>query len=104
MSSNTAPQTDWRPWSLALRLTLWYSLTAFALVVAVSAWQYWALVRHLEREDDEGLSGKSASVKRLLELSPEDRPALLRELATGAERTRERLFVRVDADESSGMG
>lgn len=103
MSSNSAPRPERRPWSLALRLALWYSASAFALVLAVSAWQYLALVRHLEREDDEWLAEKTAGVKRLLETRPDDRSALLNELASGVERSRERMFVRVESDETSGM-
>lgn len=42
-----------RPWSLALRLTVWYAATAFLLVAAVAWVQYRTLRRDLAGEDDQ---------------------------------------------------
>lgn len=41
--------------SLALRLTVWYSASAFALLLASTAYLYWVLVANLDREDDQFL-------------------------------------------------
>jgi two-component system heavy metal sensor histidine kinase CusS len=45
-------------WSLATRLTLWYTGSAFALVAVASGILYWTLVADLAREDDEDLAEK----------------------------------------------
>jgi two-component system heavy metal sensor histidine kinase CusS len=47
-----------RPWSLATRLTIWYSVSAFALIAASTAFLYWALITNLDREDDQLLADK----------------------------------------------
>ena len=60
MSSNTGAEP--RPWSLALRLTLWYAGSAFALILVATGYLYWALVQQLDEEDDEWLAGKVAEV------------------------------------------
>ena len=85
MSSN--PGGDGRrPWSVALRLTVWYAAAAFALVLTATAYLYWGMTRNLDREDDQFLADKVREVRR----AADDRAALER-LAHGTDR----LLVRV---------
>src|SRR6266545_2653196 len=84
MSSKTAPDT--RPWSLALRLTLWYAVSAFALVLAATGYLYWALARELVREDDEWLAGKVAEIRAATETQPTDTPDFRRLVEAGGGR------------------
>jgi two-component system heavy metal sensor histidine kinase CusS len=60
MSSKTADKKEGpgRPLSLAARMTLWYTLSAFALVLVASGFLYHALSDGLDHEDDDLLSQK----------------------------------------------
>jgi two-component system, OmpR family, heavy metal sensor histidine kinase CusS len=60
MSSMTADKNEGvgRPGSLAMRMTLWYALSAFALVLTASGFLYRALSDGLNHEDDVLLSQK----------------------------------------------
>src|SRR5579885_1099280 len=90
MSSRPAADPR-RPWSIALRLTVWYAAAGFALVLVATGYLYWALVRNLDREDDQFLADKAAEVRRAL-----DDPAALRQVVpAGGDREAGRLFVRV---------
>lgn len=113
MSSKSAPEpgAPRRAWSLAARLTAWYTLSAFALVLGATGFLYWALATNLDREDDESLADEA----RQLAAAVRDRPADVTALRLAAERaaaTRRYapLYVRVlDADgrlvvETPGMG
>lgn len=95
MSSNPAAETGRRPWSIALRLTVWYAAAGFALVLAATGYLYWSLARQLDHEDDQFLADKVREVQRVLEERPGDRAALEREVAAGAGG---RLLVRVAPD------
>jgi hypothetical protein len=46
------------PWSLAVRRTGWFVISAFSLVLLVTASLYWALVNSLRHADDEILLKK----------------------------------------------
>jgi two-component system heavy metal sensor histidine kinase CusS len=54
-------------WSLATRLTLWYTASAFALVALASGILYWALVADLAREDDDELAEKIRILRELVD-------------------------------------
>src|ERR1700722_7689741 len=105
MSSKTEGETF--PWSLAARLTLWYAGAGFLLVAIVSGYLYWALARNLVREDDEWLSAKTSETLALAEARPGDIDALRRQVAPGAFRVAEPMFLRIRtsqaAVETSGM-
>lgn len=78
MSSSLPPE---RSWSLALRLTVWYVGSAFLLVFGATGALYWALVRHLDREDDEFLVDRVRLLRALLaDGDGDDSPALRRAL------------------------
>lgn len=58
MSSNNAPErgaagrcTSRRPPSIAVRMTVWYVLSAFALIIVATGLLYWVLVNGMYRED-----------------------------------------------------
>jgi len=105
MSSKTGGSP--RPWSLALRLTLWYALSAFTLVLVATGYLYVVLVRNLEREDDEWLAAKTASVLHRAQSRPDDLGSLRLETESGAIRAAEPLLLRVRTPagmvETSGM-
>ncbi len=94
MSSKTG--ADARPWSLALRLTLWYAASAFALVLVATGYLYVALVGQLVEEDDEWLAGKAGEVRRAAETRPGDAAGLRQLVEAGGGRAAERILVRVD--------
>lgn len=71
MSSKSAPEKS-RAWSLAGRLTVWYGLSAFALIAASTGFLYWALLSNLDREDDEFLADKIHLLQTLLRERPDD--------------------------------
>ncbi len=95
MSSKPAAEAGCRPWSIALRLTVWYAAAAFALVLVATGYLYWALARNLDREDDQFLADKVAEVRRVLEERPGDRAALEQEVASASAGG---FFVRVVLD------
>jgi two-component system heavy metal sensor histidine kinase CusS len=84
-----------RPWSLAVRLTLWYASSAFALVLAITGYLYLFLVWNLEREDDEGLTARAVSVLHRASLRPDDLALLRLEAEDSAVRPSEPLLLRV---------
>src|SRR5437762_219344 len=47
-----------RSWSLAARLTAWYTASAFVLILLATGFLYWVLYSNLEREDDQYLADK----------------------------------------------
>lgn len=96
--------------SLATRLTIWYSASAFLLLLAATGYLYWALLVNLDQEDDESLMDQQTRIRAILDQSPFDPGALRREVdsVTAADRQLS-LHVRVfDRDgailaESAGM-
>src|SRR5436309_662763 len=100
MSSRPAAEPARRPWSIALRLTVWYAAAAFALVLLATGYLYWALARNLDREDDQFLADEVAAVRAALGEGAGDRAALERAVAAAGAR---RLLVRV-APAAGGPG
>ncbi len=85
-----------RPWSLAARLTAWYTAAAFALILAATGFLYWALTTNLDREDDEGLADEAGILGAVLREQPGDVGALRREAErASAARLYAPLYVRV---------
>src|SRR5438477_10021521 len=102
MSSKTGPEPlaasqGKKTWSLALRLTVWYTLSSFALLLAATGFLYWSLAHNLDREDDEFLADKLHDIHTVLREHAGDAAAVRRELeAMGAaqesSRVKERVF------------
>src|SRR5258708_36297837 len=61
-----------RSWSLAARLTTWYSLASFILILSTTAILYWGLVAILNRSEDLFLSDKVHVLRAILRDRPED--------------------------------
>jgi two-component system heavy metal sensor histidine kinase CusS len=59
--------------SLALRLTVWYSVAAFLLLLGSTAYLYWALVANLDREDDQFLMERVHTLRALVQQSTNPR-------------------------------
>jgi two-component system heavy metal sensor histidine kinase CusS len=55
-----------RPYSLALRLSAWYAGSAFLLLAAGTGFLYWELVQSSNAEDDQYLSEKVNTLRKLL--------------------------------------
>ena len=98
MSSKTAGDSAPTPRtrSLAARLTLWYTGSAFILVLSAVGFLYWALVTTLEHEDDQFLLDKANMVLATLRAAPGDLSELRAEIEreTGNRATAQ-LFLRV---------
>lgn len=100
MSSKTAPDRG-RPtpiagWSLAARLTAWYTGSAFLLILLATGFLYWALLTNLDQEDDQFLADKIHVLRVLLREKFTGVADLAREveLETGAGRTVP-VFIRI---------
>lgn len=83
-------------WSLATRLTAWYVGSAFALVLAATAFLYWVLITSLDREEDLVLADQIHIVRVLLRERPDDAQALEQEVELEpAARAYSQIFIRV---------
>ncbi len=71
-----------RPLSIALRMTAWYTLSAFSLIFVATASLYWVLVTNLEQEDMRILEDNLHNARLLLATSPPGVPPMGR--ASGA--------------------
>jgi len=82
--------------SLAARLTVWYALSAFLLILCATAYLYWALERNLDREDDGTILDQIQILRVLLRDHPEDSAAIRQEVEveSGA-RQHVRLYIRI---------
>lgn len=82
--------------SLATRLTVWYALSAFLLVLASTTYLYWALHRNLDREDDGTILDQIQILRVLLRDHPEDSAGIRQEVEveSGA-RQHARLYIRI---------
>lgn len=82
--------------SLAGRLTLWYSVFSFGLILAATAYLYWALAKNLDREDDGVLQDQIHILQVLLREHPEASAGIRQEveLESGA-RQHSRIYIRI---------
>jgi two-component system heavy metal sensor histidine kinase CusS len=87
-------------WSLAGRLTAWYTLAALLLICCTAAILYWALISNMSRENDLFLADKVHVLRAILRDRPNDYSALQEEVELeSAARRYERFYVRL-IDES----
>ncbi len=70
MSLKTGYNTA-RHWSLATRLTVWYSTLASILIVGATGHSYWVLTSNLDREDDEFISSRMDDVVMRIHVEPD---------------------------------
>jgi two-component system heavy metal sensor histidine kinase CusS len=111
MSSTNAPERRPAPWSLAARLTAWYTAFAFALVLVATGLLYGALVVSLDRDDDATLADRAHMLRVLLGTLPHD-PEAVRQRAewAWADSKPAQVYVRILDDdgrllvETPGMG
>jgi two-component system, OmpR family, heavy metal sensor histidine kinase CusS len=96
--------------SIATRLTLWYTGSAFILVLSATGFLYWTLARNLEREDAEFLADQVHIMGVLLREHPGDLKVLQQEVEVeSSARQHARVFIRVLTEdgriltETSGM-
>jgi two-component system heavy metal sensor histidine kinase CusS len=82
--------------SIAARLTLWYTASAFALVLAATGFLYWALSANLERGDAEALADHVQILRLMLRDHPGDLSLLKQEVEVeSSARQHARVFLRV---------
>jgi two-component system heavy metal sensor histidine kinase CusS len=53
-------------WSLAARLSVWYSVSMFVVLLVATTFLYWTLARSFDREDDQYLTEKITVLQTLL--------------------------------------
>jgi two-component system heavy metal sensor histidine kinase CusS len=84
------------PWSLAGRLTAWYTIISLSFIVCTAAILYWALTTNMNRDDDLFLGDKVHVLRAILRDRPNDVAGLREEveLETAARRY-EQFFVRL---------
>ena len=84
------------PWALATRLTAWYALSSFLLVLTATLFLYEVLKHHVANEDDAYLADKIQLLRRPLHESHDVAAALHTEVISEAgERRYARVFIRV---------
>ena len=98
MSSTTRAESG--RGSLAVRLTLWYSVFSFGLLLAATAYLYWALAKNLDREDDGILQDQIHILQVLVREHPDESEGIRQEVEveSGA-RKHSRIYIRI-LDES----
>jgi len=88
-------------WSLAFRLTLWYTAASLLLLLAATGTLYWALVANLERSSSLFLADKVHVVTTLLLERPNDWDGLREEIELeSAARRYDQFYIRL-LDENS---
>lgn len=100
MSSKTAPDETGdsrrRAWSLAARLTAWYAVSSFALILAATGFLYWILDSNLGREGDQLLADEVRVLRSALVNHPRDTEAIRWEAEEEWQaRQHTQLFVRI---------
>src|SRR5262245_26609257 len=96
VEAKTEVQAPRRTLSLSARLTLWYSLSAFVVVLGVTGYLYRALARNLNAEDEQLLADQVLILRGLFRDRPEDAAALRQEVEFEfREREHERIYLRI---------
>lgn len=91
-----APGFPRRPLSIALRMTLWYALSAFALVFVTTGLLYWVLVNSLDQEDLRDLADNLNNARLLLISSPgEQVPGFTDQRPAWAPQQQPEIYLRV---------
>lgn len=94
--TETPSAKDDKPWSLALRLTIWYAGSAFVILLVATGILYWALVTTLDRQDDQFLVDEVHILHDLLAERPEYVDAIRQEIEWEAvSRKYARVYVRL---------
>ena len=106
-----APAQKRHPWSLAARLTLWFFITSFTLILVATGYLYLALAKNLDREDDHFLTDRARGVLALVRERPTDQEAMQKQVAwAGAAHPESVIYLRVLREdgqvvaETQGMG
>src|SRR5947209_1783968 len=79
-SGSAATRAPRRSWSLAARLTAWYTGSAFVLIFLATGFLYWVLFSNLDREDDQYLADKIRILRGLLQEKANDFKGLKQEV------------------------
>ncbi len=67
-------------WSIATRLTVLYTLSAFGILLLAATYLHWSLVTNLHREDGQFLADKVALLRTILQQNPADADSLTEEV------------------------
>jgi two-component system heavy metal sensor histidine kinase CusS len=90
-------------WSIAARLTAWYTATAFALVVITTAFLYWTLVDNMRDDDQRRLADKIQVLDTLLRERGANAAALMEVEWEWGARVFELVYVRVLTDRNETL-
>ncbi len=107
MSLKNAPESRTRapagrPWSLAVRLMVWFFVASFTLVLAATGYLYLVLANNLDEEDDHFLMDRVRSVAVHLRDRPADTQGLRQLIEwAGAARQDAPIYLRVLAEDQS---
>ncbi|KAF0121399.1 MAG: two-component system OmpR family heavy metal sensor histidine kinase CusS, partial [bacterium] len=74
----TSDKSNSPHWSITLRLTILYTLSAFGILVIATVFLYWMLTNNLEKEDNQFLANKIHVLRVILRERP-DKPEALEE-------------------------
>lgn len=72
MSSKSGNNGGRSSWSLAARLTAYYAISAFLIVLAATGYLYWAMVRSTDLEDDRLLADRVRLLQSIMQKRPAD--------------------------------
>ena len=103
MSSKNAPNREIpvpapqkHPWSLSARLTLWFFVTSFSLILVATGYLYLALAKNLDREDDHFLTDRARGVLALVRERPTEQEAIQKQVElAGAAHPESMIYLRV---------
>ncbi|MBF0503406.1 MAG: heavy metal sensor histidine kinase [Candidatus Riflebacteria bacterium] len=101
MFSKKKPDQSHVPWSLAIRLTCWFSLFSFLIVSITTGFLYHTLVVSLDQNYDRQLDDDIGSVRLLIERHQSDELRWEVEDEAGTNKTQES-YLRI-IDENSGV-
>ena len=96
---------------MSARLTLWFFVTSFSLILVATGYLYLALAKNLDREDDHFLTDRARGVLALIRERPTDQEAIQKQVVwSGADHPESVIYLRVILEdgkvvaETQGMG
>lgn len=99
----SAAPPELRPWSIAGRLTLLYTVSACGLLILMAGFLYWALARNFVQDDQQFLTDKIYVLRTIIRERADDPAAFVEEFQwEGVARQVEKYYARL-LDSRSGV-
>jgi two-component system, OmpR family, heavy metal sensor histidine kinase CusS len=89
-------------WSLAARLTIWYTALSFGIVLGATAFLYWTLSVGIAYQDDQFLWNKIHVLRALLKAAPNDERTITQEVGEDVNGPQQ-AYVRVLAADDGSL-